>query len=277
MSKVLGLVIETGIEPEYEQALIASAKKAGLYVIEVKNIPFTNDFVTSDYIPLSNEILNDKSVWFHGSIQAAKAAAKSSKWQVHAPWEELRCLNYIPLLQKRALNWDFIPYNLYSLAEDYPKLYRRLPFVEDETLFIRPDTCDKIFTGGCFSLDDFAERFKLITFYEPPKNTKVILSRPQVITSEARFVIIDGEVITGSYYKAGRESLQSEATDDLIGIAKEILSFCLSKGYNPSPSWILDLAESSDGWKILEVGAASCCGLYKCNTDKIIKALCKLG
>lgn len=57
--------------------------------------------------------------------------------------------------------------------------------------------------------------------------------------------------------------------------AKEILGYCLAKGFNPAPSWVLDLAKVEDGWKLIEVGPSSCCGLYKCDTDLFIEALDK--
>ena len=38
------LAIETGIEPDYENALIAAAKKAGWSVRIVRHIPFSHEF-----------------------------------------------------------------------------------------------------------------------------------------------------------------------------------------------------------------------------------------
>ena len=37
--------------------------------------------------------------------------------------------------------------------------------------------------------------------------------------------------------------------------------------------YVLDLAETAEGWSIIEVGATSCCGLYKCDMDAFIEAL----
>ena len=44
INKVNTLAIEVGIETEYEDALIASAKKAGWEVRVVRHVPFSHEF-----------------------------------------------------------------------------------------------------------------------------------------------------------------------------------------------------------------------------------------
>jgi hypothetical protein len=282
------LAIETGIESEYEQRLIASAVAAGWNVRVVANIPFTEMFVNkkNDLFddPVEQELLDNSRVWFHGSIQAAKAAQKATKWQVHAPWHNLRCSQYYLRLDGKLTQEDHRIIKLSELPILKDELFESLgefrdlrPLgedrIEDLSIFCRPDGNDKVFTGGCVSQDKFDEGYDLMTFYEPPPETRIVVSRPQVILSEARFLVVDGELITGSYYKTGGQSVRLEATDHLMELGEEFLGFCKMRGYDPSPSWVLDLAETPEGWSIIEVGASSCCGLYKCDTDKFIEAL----
>lgn len=269
------LAIETGIEPEYEEALQNAAWSAGWSVERVMNIPFTDTFVTGDPnmgSPLPKELLDNPNVWFHGSIQAAKVAQKATKWQVHAPWAQLRCSAYYPILGERILQRDHLFTTVAEIAANKDKLYAS-NLVEDETLFFRPDGSDKMFTGGCISLPDFDHGYSLMTFYEPPPTSVVVVARPQRILSEARFLVVGGKLITGSYYKTGGQTVRLEASDSLMRIAEEHLAFCLERGFNPAPSWVLDLAQTKEGWHIIEVGATSCCGLYKCDMDKFIVAL----
>lgn len=92
------LYIETGIEEEYENALIASATKIGWNVVTVMHIPFGDSFVYHKNgfagEPISKDDLENESGWYHGSISGGKAAQRTAKWQVHAPWQELRCSVY---------------------------------------------------------------------------------------------------------------------------------------------------------------------------------------
>jgi hypothetical protein len=279
------LAIEVGIEPEYENALIASAKKAGWSVEVVRHVPFTNEFVDKDHLPLPRKLLENPNVWLHGSIQAVKAAqhmvddgtlfgSRPIKWQVHAPWADLRCAQYYPQLKGRLLQKDWRLTTIEGLRDWKDQLFEELG--EDDSLFVRPSENDKLFSGGCITREDFQESYDLITFYDPPLQSHVIVARPRKINAEARFLIVDGKLVTGSFYKTGGQSLRLEASDNLMEIAQDFLDFCLSRYFNPSPSWVLDLAQTAEGWHIIEVGATSCCGLYKCDTDKFIQALAEL-
>lgn len=269
------LAIETGIEPEYEDALQVSADKAGWNVEVVHHIPFSDHFVLGDSMmgtPVPEALLKNPHVWFHGSIQAAKQAQKTTKWQVHAPWFNLRCQRYYPKLKERLLQKDHLFTTIAGVLERREELFAS-DLVEDGTLFFRPDGNDKTFTGGCISDDDFDHGYKLMTFYEPPPDTVVVVARPRNITAEARFLVVDGQIITGSFYKTGGQGLRLRASAKLMAVAVDMLEFCIAQGYNPDPSWVLDLAEASGGWHIIEVGGSSCCGLYKCDTDLFIQAL----
>lgn len=267
------LAIETGIEPEYEQALIASAKKIGWKVAVVRHVPFSHVFED-----LPEGLADDPDVWFHGDITACKSAQKITKWQVHAPWEALRCSNYYDKLNGRLLNQDWLLTTIRGMREDKEALYTG-ELVEDGTLFFRPDTNDKIFTGTLIHEDDFDKAYDLVNFYEPDPESEVIVARPRVIRAEARFLVVGGKLITGSYYRTGGQTVRLEATGSLMEIAQDMLDFCLKRGFNPAPSWVLDLAECPDvglgrrRWVIIEVGASSCCGLYSCDTDLFMKAL----
>ena len=280
MSFYLALAIEQGIEPEYEKALIASAKLYGWQVHLVQHVPFTDTFATAyepgmTRGPLSEALLSNPNVWFHGSIQAAKAAQRVTKWQVHAPWPSLRCAVYYSFLQKRLFQKDWMLTTVEGVKVDKDALFSS-EFVEDETLFVRPDACDKLFTGMCLSLREFEEGYKRMTFYDPPPNTQVVVARPQKILAEARFLVVDKKIVTGSSYRNDGKGVHLPATPKLLEEAEEMLKFCLAQGYNPAPSWVLDLAYDGVDWLILEVGASSCSGLYKCDTDLFIEALTRM-
>jgi len=269
------LAIETGIEPEYEEALQEAARGEGWEVRSVMNIPFTDQFVTGDPRmgdPLPQSLLQDPRVWFHGSIQAAKRAQKVTSWQIHAPWAELRCQHYYKVLSGRILQRDHLFMTLGEFADRKEELFSS-DLVEDESLFVRPDGNDKVFNGGCLTAENFQKSYALMTFYDPPPATRVVVARPQKITAEARFLVAGGKVVTGSFYRSGGQSLRLQAHDSLMEEAEDTLQFCLGQGFNPSPSWVLDLAQTPEGWKIIEVGATSCCGLYKCDMVAFVSAL----
>lgn len=271
------LVIETGIEKEYEQALIASAKKIGWSVHEIMHVPFSDMFcfvkngMFSDPVP--KELLNDSEVWYHGSISGAKAAQRVTKWQVHAPWFALRCSVYYKWLEGLIFQQNHEFSTIEQLPLDKERFFSEIGI--DGTLFVRPDGNGKEFNGGCIHKESWDDQFKLITFYDPPPDTKIVVAKPQKVQAEARFLIVDQKLITGSYYRAGGQAIRLKAEDLLLDVARHYLGACIERGYNPAPSWVLDLAQVNSEWKIIEVGASSCCGLYKCDTDAFMTALNK--
>lgn len=271
------LVLEPGIDPEYEKALADAASRAGWGVELVQHVPFSDVFVrssmTGDHGDLvAASVLRDRDCWFHGSIQATKVAQKHTAWQVHAPWHALRCSSYYPMLRDRLFQQRHAFTTVGGLLHDRDQLFAS-DLATDETLFVRPDACDKLFSGMTISRSDFDAGYKLLTFYDPPTETPVVVAAPQNVLAEARFLVVDGDLVTGSYYKTGGQALRLRTTDRIVDMARDMLDFCLAQGYNPAPSWVLDLAEGANGWRILEVGATSCCGLYRCDLDAFVDAL----
>lgn len=273
----MNLVIEPGIDPAYENALVGAARKLGWDVVFVQHVPFSNSFVKSlgdgtHGSPVPEEVLRDKNSWFHGSIQAAKMAQKVTAWKVHAPWAQLRCAVYYSFFQDRLFQQNWILTTVEGVLVDKDALYSS-DMVVDETLFFRPDACDKLFTGMCISLPEFDQGYQLMTFYDVPPQTPVVVASPQKILEEARFLVVNKKIVTGSSYRNDGKPEHVPASPKLLAIAQETLEFCLGKGYNPVLSWVLDLAFDGAEWRILEVGAASCCGLYKCDPYKFLAAL----
>ena len=273
------LFIETGIEEEYENALIDSAKNIGWKVEIVTHVPFSDQFAykgsgcLQEF--LSDSDLNNEQGWYHGSITGAVAAQKVTKWQVHAPWEETSCSYYYKALPDVILQKDHRFETIEGINEKWKELYSS-DLVEDFSLFFRPDGNDKSFTGGCIHINNWSNDYEMLTFYDPPKDSVVVVARPQNILGEARFLVVDGKLVTGSYYKTGGQRVRLKAESGLMEEAQRVLDYCLGQSFNPAPSWVLDLAKTEDGWKLIEVGPSCCCGLYKCDTDLFMSALDKV-
>ena len=280
------LAIECGIDPDYEGRLITSATKLGLQVLIVAWDAREQRFCLSDgQGSITERLVPDPSlrnvqVWFHGSIQACVAAQEHTRWQVHAPWDALKCSSYYPKLQgfvgpDTALfqkGWRILPLGDFINERDLlvDVLY------ETDTLFVRPDTNDKVFSGGCVSKSTWDENLKNILFYEPPMDTLIVIARPRQVVSEARFLVVNHRLVTGSYYKVGSQAMQLRVQQysPVWQQAQRLLDVCLTNAFHPSYSWVLDVAEDSRGVsEIIEVGGSAYCGMYACDTDAFLTAL----
>lgn len=263
------LAIETGIEEQYEQALIKAAHNNRWETRVVQHIPFSDEWENAP-----KNFRNRTDVWFHGSIVAAKSAARVTNWHVHAKWEWFTVRNYLMFLHAEMVNAPAIPITLKNLKKlGTPSGDLWWNWSENNVLFLRPDEADKVFNGGTISKNTFEEQLKFITFYDPPESTLCWIAQPKSIRQEARFLVVDSKLVTGSLYRVEHQSIRLEAPVTLMKEAQRILDYCLECGYNPDTSWVLDLAFVEDEWKILEVGPSSCCGLYACDLNKFIQAL----
>lgn len=132
----------------------------------------------------------------------------------------------------------------------------------DGGFFIRPDQGDKAFPGKTMNADDFAGWRDSIS--EPgtasytPSNTEVVIAPLQTIWSEYRCMIVNGRYVTGSRYKTGRTvSYSPDVGDRIIRFANE-----RAAEWNPRQALCMDIADTPDGLKIIELNAISSAGFY---------------
>lgn len=264
-------VIETGMEDDYEEALVASAKAAGCEVWHPKFIPKLIGGGVEGKIPdLPGTVV------FHGTLQGALQVRELGlPWVVYENAEQLRCRYYYPRLLPMLLNRHhaFLPFG--SIRWQWPWLLKT--FGEDRCVFIRPDSNRKVFTGMLVRDDKREKDIGLMGFYDVPPEEMVVAARPQVITAEYRFFVTADRVITGSGYRRGQNTQRWAADKGELAVAEKHRQYCFKAGYCPDPVWVLDLCQLSDGeWRILEVGSFSSAGLYASDTDALVEEVSRL-
>lgn len=132
-------------------------------------------------------------------------------------------------------------------------------------LFMRPDRADKAFAGGVFSPDDLE---KLATL----SDVMVTVSTPRKIVAEYRFVIVQGEVVTGSQYaRGGRLDVRQDVDPTCQSLAAHAAAI-----YAPMEAFICDVAETADGPRVVEYNSFSAAGMYACDGVATITAMHRL-
>lgn len=134
-----------------------------------------------------------------------------------------------------------------------------------ESVFARPLEDDKLITGGLFKKEDLMMALHT-KISDLNKDKYIIISEKKNILAEYRFFVIDGQVITGSLYKIGGQLITADAID------KEALSFSqkMIDLWQPSKAFVIDIALTDKGPKIIEVNNISSAGLYKSNVSLIV-------
>jgi hypothetical protein len=150
-----------------------------------------------------------------------------------------------------------------------------IPFGEiilHEPMFIRPCDDTKDFVGQVITPDSFNEWKSLITDYNgytvTPK-TMVCVATPKDIIAEYRFFVVDGKVITGSRYRLnGRTSQDSNVEPDIENFAQDMVNI-----WQPDRGFVIDIAVTENGYRVIEINCLNASGFYKCDVGKIIRTI----
>jgi len=144
--------------------------------------------------------------------------------------------------------------------------------------FMRPTADDKAFTGHVLDYSEYsAWRQKLVDLVEDTTtvglslDAPVLVAEPVGIAEEYRFVVIDGEPITGSLYKSRGVALQREVRterQDLYDYVARVIST-----WQPARVFCLDVAISGGQPYVLEMGNFNSAGLYQCDVHKIVESI----
>lgn len=142
-----------------------------------------------------------------------------------------------------------------------------------EPFFIRPTSDSKVFAGEVMYWEGFCEwRDRVLALdweasLQP--DTMVIVSRVKKILKEYRTWVIGGKIVTSSLYKEGNRVLYSTLVPD--GVI-EFANDCI-KRWSPHDAYVLDIADTGDSYRIIEINCLNSAGFYAGNVGKIVQAL----
>jgi hypothetical protein len=216
---------------------------------------------------------DDDTVMVYGSMNLMKWLLREQKWPALAWYDfpRLRCQSYYAhwgsyLLQRQ---YAFLP-----VAEiERRKEWVFQTFGRNASVFIRPDDNAKSFGGGIVSQDQFEQWYKLANFYNPGPDCLAVVSMPETIQAEWRFVIGDRQVVTGSQYRRdGKEEVLAGYPPDAAEFAESVAR---ANDFNPHPVYVMDIASTDDGYRLIEIGSACCASLYAGDLDRVVDAVCK--
>lgn len=140
-------------------------------------------------------------------------------------------------------------------------------------VFARPSEDTKYFAGQVFERDNFCFWLEEVKKISDPETlspeTSIIVSNVVDIDCEFRLFIIDGEIVTGSLYKTKNQVIYSPYIDkEALDYAKEML-----KIWQPDRAFVLDIALTPKGPKIIEINNINSSGFYASDIPKIIESI----
>lgn len=160
-------------------------------------------------------------------------------------------------LGTELLNADFETGTLASV-----KAGQQSPF------FIRPLEDNKAFDGMVMDAETLADWRR-----DPAKvhlqNMDVIVSPVKQIYREYRLFVVKRKVITGSVYKiGGRPEISTDVEDYVRDYARSVIAT-----WTPAESFVMDIALTEHGLKVIEFNNINSSGFYACDVAKYVDAI----
>lgn len=175
------------------------------------------------------------------------------------------CTAYYGKFGSMLLNERYIMLPFDDLLRRKDDLYDILGI--DNTIFVRPNSGKKPFTGKAVEKNRFEKEIDYISRWG--FDGLIVVSEPRNVVREWRFVMNKSKVVDCSQYLPKRSPGAPPAVRDLAALAGWM--------WNPGTLWILDICETKDGsLHILEIGTFSCSGLYECDAATIVYVASKV-
>jgi hypothetical protein len=204
-------------------------------------------------------------VILYGSVGWVKRCRDSSlaPWAFYDP-EAFAASTWVPVFDRDALNGD-------GFVIELVELERRL-LNDRKTFHVRPDRDDKAFVGGVYDWRSWAamtDRRREERQSIPALSLPCFVSPVKEILAEHRCWFVDGILVDVSTYRKGGSQHVERCLDlSVMGEAQR-----LSEIYLPTKSVVMDVAETSEGCKVIEFNPINSSGWYAADVEAIFWAM----
>lgn len=142
------------------------------------------------------------------------------------------------------------------------------------SFFARPVEDTKAFTGRPFTVEEFSEfkrkiLSKELAYQTLHPDTEIMISPLVNIYSETRFFVVDKQIVAYSFYKRGGQPFFSDNIEPFI---KDYAIKMLER-WQPSGVFVIDIADTEYGLKIVELNGFNSAGIYESNPYRIIDSV----
>jgi ATP-grasp domain, R2K clade family 3 len=246
--------------------LLDNLTRFGADVVHVKVVPFagTLEAVGGEIPPKGADAI------VLGSYTLSRVA-KEMRWR---PGSFLRNLDYRVQLQ----HWGDMMLN----SDAHICEFASVPF-QEQPFFLRPVHDTKAFSGLVLDWGQYEQwRDGLLRcpelvdpVYDPLgvnlllSSTPVMVCKKKEIYNETRLWVVDERVVTSSGYKIGTIKRYRPPKET----EPRIIEFVESLNWFPNEAHVMDIADTPDGLKIIEVNNINSAGFYKGDMQKLIAAI----
>jgi len=253
-------------EEEGFARLLTALERRGCDIVHVKVVPFVGDLEA-----VQGELPSGGGEAIVMGSYTLSRVARDRGWR---PGSFLDNLDFRVQLE----HWGTKMLNSDALVCRFDEV----PF-QEKPFFLRPVHDTKAFTGLVLDWGQYTQWVDGLLrcpeladpVYDPlgvnllTLATPVMVCSKKEIYSETRFWVVDGRVITSSGYKVGtlkRYREPWETDHRMTDFVEDLL-------WRPNEAHVIDIAETPDGYKIIEVNNLNSAGWYKADVDRLVEFL----
>lgn len=262
-------ILQTNLFNEAEwDNLVGTLERFNIPYSVHKVIPFIGELVPAA------EPKQEKVICF-GSY-SMRHAAKVNNWNPGV--YDLEPINF----EIQRAHWGDMMLNFDAEVVQFKDVH----WTGDEPRFIRPIEDSKVFAGRVFEWEEFRNWQRNVCVLELDygdslmPTTLVQVCTPKNIYAEYRFWIVDAKIVTSSLYKRGNKIVYSKDVDSRIynfvhGVLRhgDITLSMQNNGWQPHRAYVLDVCETPEGMRIVEINTINASGFYAGNVMEIMMAL----
>lgn len=195
---------------------------------------------------LPKEIVNNSILYIDKLIKSVDYDVQKFDQQYYSKLD-------LPLLNSDAKYFEYTKIKNYEFSKE---------------TFIKPSRDLKSFNGGVIYAGETIKNYIARTGHSMPsiKDETIVVSNIKEIQEEYRFFIYKDKILAASRYMLNSEVNPSN-------IVPEFLTDCAkdyAKLYNPADIFVMDLAVTNEGIKIVEYNCWNASGFYHCNIRDLI-------
>lgn len=177
-------------------------------------------------------------------------------------------------MRKYPRDWFLNDAGVFVRFGSLASLIPRFKALSPNGLFLRPDSGYKLFTGVKIDYDTFEKTLDDIIAKSPMVRpmTPCYLAPKKNIIAEYRFFAVGRKIVAGSQYRRNNVlDVRADFMPNCYELARKVAEF-----YQMDKAFVVDIAETEDGPRIVEFNSFSSSGTYAADTDAIVREVSKI-
>lgn len=254
-------VLESDVFPNSDAGLRRAILDAGHTIVD------WDDAWWSDGLPPG---LGKSVTVFHGSLGSADRIARELDWcpGSYCNTAAFLCSAWYDRARPWLLHsdWRILPANAFvanaaSIADDLGCADR---------IFVRPDSPLKPFSGRVVETSSVTLATLDHGFYFDDETLPVVVAPLQDVGREWRFIVVNGNIVTGSAYDPATRSAVSDPIDSNARSVARTIAASLPA---PDDVYVLDLCETKGALRLLELNPFGGADLYACDSSIVVESV----